>query len=476
MDHTKGELVGSTTRRATVVRLLIACALAALSLVVVAPAASAAVEEGAGHRTTPGQSWGGRDRAYDWVGSYRVGGKQVFCVSFALKAPDSGEVYRPGDELLTKWGEKLSPEVAANISYLLLRYGDTRSADEAAALAHLLHSWTAAPRSPADLDPDKPFTEIGYDIDLQYGKLPASAQQAVERLRADAEANRGPWTAAVTAPEEAQTIGTPGEWTISVTNAAGKGVPGVPVALTLADAEVDGEQTVTTGEDGTATLQVVPTGENPKVAGALSAPAERPYVQDPVTTDTQRVVSTGGEQELTAEATTQAVTPPGVVRVAKVDAATDRGIAGVPLRITAADKTSPALGQDDQPLVGEDGKPAVVTTEGEDGLVTVENLRTPQEICVIEVSPPSGYDDAFDPADPPSACGTVQPGETLVLTIENVADQVPRTIPAGEQPTTVAQSATTTSTPVGALAGMGVLAVMVSGLVGLVARRRFTRD
>ena len=115
------------TRRhlATAVRLALVALLGTLSLVVVAPAASAAVEEGIGHKTTPGQSWGGRDRAYDWLGSYVVNGEHVFCVSFALKAPDSGERYKPGDELLTKWGEPLPDDVAANISYLLLRYGDT---------------------------------------------------------------------------------------------------------------------------------------------------------------------------------------------------------------------------------------------------------------------------------------------------------------------------------------------------------------
>ncbi|ASR39687.1 hypothetical protein BAY61_26735 [Prauserella marina] len=461
-----------------------------MSLVVFAPAASADVQEGAGHRTTPGQSWGDRERAYDWVGSYVVGGKQVFCVSFALKAPDTGEVYEPGDELLTKWGTKLPEDVAANISYLLLRYGDTQDADEAAALAHLLHAWTAAPRSPADLDPAKPFDQIGYDVDLQFGKLPQGAKDAVERLRADAEANRGPWEAIVTAPEEEQTIGDEGEWTITVTNAAGEGVPDVPVTLTLTDARLAEEaeeapeedadtadsapSTVTTGADGTAVIGVVPTGENPKVGASLSAPAERPYVQDPVTTDTQRVVSTGGEQELTAEATVAARTAPGIVEIAKIDAASGEGIAGAVLRLTASDKTAPALDQEGQPLVGEDGKPAVVTTEGEDGTATIENLRTPQEVCVVEVSAPSGYDDAFDPGDPPSACGTLDEGGTLVLEVENVANQVPKTIPAGAQPSTIAQSATTSNAPVSALLGMGVLALVVSGLVGWTVRRRFT--
>lgn len=468
----------SARRPNTGIRLLTACLLGALCLVAPGFAASAQqgeVKEGVGHRTTPGQPWGGRDRAYDWMGSYRVGGEQVFCVSFALKAPGTGEVYRPGDELLTKWGEKLPEDAAAGISYLLLRYGDTQDPDEAAALAHLLHSWTAAPRSPADLDPAKPFTEIGYDVDLQFGKLPEGAKQAVRRLRADAETNAGPWTADVTAPRAEQTIGTPGRWTVTVTNAGGGGVADVPVSLTAEGGEL-AESTVTTGEDGTATFELVPKGTDPVVTATLSAPAERPYVREPVTADTQRVVSTGGERKLTAKAATSARTPPGAVRVAKVDEATGQGIAGVPLRLTSADESSPAVGQDGEPLVGQDGEPTVVTTEGEGGTVTVENLRTPQEVCLVEVSPAAGYGDAFDPADPPSACGTVEAGETLELRIANVADQVPRTIPAGNDRPVVAKGTTDSTAPVGALAGLGALALVVSGLAGWAARERLSRN
>lgn len=514
--------------------MAVAALLGTLSLVVVAPAASAAVEEGLGHKTTPGQSWGGRDRAYDWLGSYVVNDEHVFCVSFALKAPDSTERYEPGDELLTKWGEPLSEEVAANISYLLLRYGDTTDADEAAALAHLLHSWTAAPRSPADLDPAKPFTEIGYDVDAHFAKLPQAAQDAVERLRADAEANRGPWSASVAAPEEEQFLGAPSQWSVAVTNADGKGIPGVEVTLTLSDlvpaeqadedsdtaestevsesgeatkdaevsetAESDEatdtpvkstteaasgaeaaesnpvELTVVTGEDGTAHINATPTGEEPGVVAALKAPAERPYVRDPVTADTQRVVSTGGEQTLTAEAATDAAPAPGIVRVTKVDSDTGEGIAGVPLRLTGEDKTSPAVDASGEPLVDSDGEPLVVTTEGADGVVAVEGVRTPQTVCVTEVRPPNGYGDAFDPDAPPSACGELRPGETLELRIANVPDEVPRTIPAGAADTTVSQPATTSGAPASALAGLGILAVAVSALAGWVARKRVLRQ
>ncbi|WP_425563719.1 Ig-like domain-containing protein [Prauserella halophila] len=464
----------SITRRAAVaLRLLVTLALAAFSLVIVTPAASAEVQEGNGHTTTPGQPYGDQNRDSDWLGSYVVGGKQVFCVQFALKAPDSGEQYQPGDELLTKWGEEIPADTAANISYLLLRYGDTQDADEAAALAHLLHSWTAAPRTPADLDRNLPFDRIAYNVDGQFAKLPQGAKDAVERLRTDAEANRGPWTAEVTAPEQEQTIGEAGEWSVSVTNAAGKGVPGVPVTLSAEGAQVGAERAdVTTGEDGTATFQVTPEAEEPSVTATMSAPAARPYVQDPVTADTQRVVSTGGEQELTASATGAAKNAPGGVEVTKVDAESEKGIAGVPLRLTAGDEESPAEGDDGEPLVGEDGNPTVVTTEGDGGVATVDELQAPQRICVIEVSPPNGYADAFDPDDPPSACGKVKPDGTLALTISNEADQVPTVIPAGEQGQPMAQSPTTTATPTGALVGMGGLALAIAVAAGLLVRRR----
>ena len=203
--------------------VLATAALTGGSLLANPAAALAEPQEGVGHETRPGQPYGGRDRARDWLGSYIVGGKQVWCVQFALTAPDSGEEYRPGDELRTKWGTPLPDDIAANISYLLLRYGDTRSPDEAAALAHLLHSWTAAPRSQADLDPGNDFTRIAYDVDGHYAKLPAGAQQAVEALRAEAAQNRGPWQAELTAPAEEQVIGEPGEWALRVQRADGQG-------------------------------------------------------------------------------------------------------------------------------------------------------------------------------------------------------------------------------------------------------------
>ncbi|MFC7612970.1 hypothetical protein ACFQV2_04270 [Actinokineospora soli] len=155
--------------------LLGAAVVACLTTVVTAPGAAAAVQEGLGHKTTPAQPYRGNPDTYDWLGSYMVNGKQVWCVQYAHKAPDTNEQYKPGEALKTKWGTALPNDVAADISYLLLRYTRTDSRDEAAALAHLLHSWTAGPQNPGQLDPSNGYREIAYNAPFHLNKLPSGA-------------------------------------------------------------------------------------------------------------------------------------------------------------------------------------------------------------------------------------------------------------------------------------------------------------
>ncbi|WP_370968625.1 collagen binding domain-containing protein [Amycolatopsis sp. cg9] len=465
--------------------LFAATLLGTLSATAGAPAASAASQEGVGHRVG-----GEHGPSPVWLGSYVVGGQQVFCVSFRLRAPDTDEPYQPGDELLTKWGTKLPKDEAANISYLLLRYGGTKNPDEATALAHLLHSWTAAPRTPADLDPKLPADKIAYDAPGYLKAMSKDSAGAVERLRTDAETNRGPWTASVTTPKGDQHVGEAAEWTATVKNAQGKGVPDVAVKLTATGGTLGApagdtagnaspqaaakDVTLKTGADGTVQVKLTPTGERPKLVASLSAPAARPYVRVPVDTAAQRVVSTGGEQELTAQGVVE-VAKPGKVQVTKTDANTGKGVGGAVLRITGADKKSAALGADGKPLTGADGKPAVVTTDGATGGVVVENLRAPQEICVVEASPPPGYTNAYDPASPPSACGTVKPGETLALTVSNKPNEVPRAIPAGDAPVAMMRGTVETSYSGLGLAGIGLLVLVGAGLAAFAARRASRR-
>ena len=454
--------------------------LAGIAMAATAPVAAADVSNGKGYETVPAQTYRGNPDASDWIGSYLVNGQQVFCVQFAFKAPDSDEPYRPGEALRTKWGTDLAPDVAADISYLLLRYGNTSSADNASALAHLLHSWTAAPQNPGQLDPANDFRHIAYDVDAHFVKLPESARAAVQALRTEAAASRGPWTASLTAPTDPQLIGNADDWTVDVRNAAGKGVGGVPVTVTLTDATLEGAAksgTVETPHDGSPlALKVTPTGENPSVSIKLASPAEKPTVRDAHDVATQRIVSTGGEKELTANAITSARTPPGVVRVTKTDAKSGAAIAGATLRLTTVDKASPVFGQDNQPLVDQEGKPVLLTT-GADGAVSVPNLKTPQEVCLEETAAPAGYEQSFDPKAPPTACGLVRPGHTLELSLTN-APNLPKVIPAGlDDPskTAIATAGVVSVPNAGALAGIGAALLITAGLAGFLWRRRTQR-
>ena len=94
---------------------------------------------------------------------------------------------------------------------------------------------------------------------------------------------------------------------------------------------------------------------------------------------------------------------------------------------------------------------------------------------MVEVNAPPGYTNAFDPKNPPSACGEVQPGETLALKVANTPNEVPRAIPAGDQPVAMMQGTVENSASAAGIIGLGALALLGSVLVSVVARRSSRR-
>jgi hypothetical protein len=444
--------------------------------VVAAPTASADEKpsNGGAGVLTPAQPYADKDpkQTQDWLGQYLVKGKAVYCVKWEFNAPGPDTEYTPDGQLADKWGTTLDPQARAEVSYLLLRYGDTDDDNQAAAVAHLLHTYTAT----GSTDPAKGFKDVGYDAAAHLQELPSAAQDDVARIQADVKANYGPWKVTVTAPTAAQVIGTADKWTIAVNRDGGDGkaITGVPVKLKVTDGTVK-KKTVTTPADGSPlTVDVTPTGPNPSVEADVTAPTPEPLVQQPkdASANLQWTVTTGGQTPISDTGKTTATTPPGSVKVTKVDSKTNAGLAGVQLRLTGSDKTAAAVKQDGSPLNGADGKPLVVTT-GADGTATVDGLRTPQDICLVEVAAPSGYDENFDASSPPTVCGSVEPGKTLTLQLANTPNTptVPVKIPAGGSPPVLTAGTETMLNP-GALAAVGGLVLAALAGVGLILRRR----
>lgn len=432
-------------------------------------AAKSGEKTGAGH-TFDGQMGGKHDL---WLGQYLVNGKPVFCVDYALKAPGQDDPVTRGGPVTTKWGGKLPADQASDMSYLLLKYGTTKDSDVAVAVADLLHTWTAP------LIKGKSYTarnakDRAYNAAFYERQMSAAQKQTVKKLRAEAAKNRAPWKVSLTPPEQPQ-LNKAAPWKLKLVSGKGTPVSDIPVSLTAKNATIGGSHraTVTTDGDGAATTKVLPTGKNPSVTASLHSPNALPHFQLPKDNpegDVQKVVVGGGEQNLTSTIKIK----PGGVKVSKLDASTKKGIEGVSLRITGKDKKSPAVNFEGKPLLGADKKPAVVQT-GSGGTVSVPDLAAPQEICVVETAAAAGYE--FDAKKPASACGSLQPGQTLALKLTNKAKQVivPIHIPAGQSPDNAVRNAAvvTQPAPLGLFGlGAGVLAL---GAVGTVYVRRATR-
>jgi hypothetical protein len=442
-----------------------------LALVAAPGVATAASTEktGAGH-TFNGQMGGKHDL---WLGQYIVNGKPVFCVDYALKAPGQDDPVKRGGPVTTKWGGKLPAGQASDMSYLLLKYGTTKNSDIAVAVADLLHTWTA-PLIKGKSYTAKNAKDRAYNAAYYEKQMSSAQKQAVRKLRAEAAKNRAPWQVSLTPPARPQ-LNKAAPWKLKLVSGKGTPVSGIPVKLAAKSATIAGshDATVKTDENGAATAKVLPTGKNPSVTASLHSPNALPHFQlpkDDPKGQVQKVVVGGGEQNLT----TTVQIKPGAVQVSKLDASTNKGIEGVSLRITGNDKKSPAVNFQGKPLLGADKKPAVVQT-GSGGTVSVPDLAAPQEICVVETAAAAGYE--FDENKPASACGSLQPGQTLALKLTNKAKQVivPIHIPAGQSPpNAVANAAVVTRPAPLGLFGLGA-GVLVFGAVGTVFVRRAAR-
>lgn len=288
---------------------LAAAAALALALVPALPAA-AAVEEAAGEVTTPEQPYLANPNTGDWLGGYVVGDEVGYPVEFALAAPDTDEPVGGPEALLTKFDAALPDGAGPSISYLLWRYGQTTDDAEAAALAHLLHVWTASPTNPAQLDASNDFRHIAYDAPYHFARLSAPAVALVDSMATEAAALAGIWATEFIPPTEPQ-VGVPGQWTLRISTDAGDlPVPGVPVHLEAIGGAFAGDLAtldLVTDADGEVTFVLVPSADSTGVDEVHEAPASSPLARPTVDADTtdlvfraDNVVSVGSGREVSA--------------------------------------------------------------------------------------------------------------------------------------------------------------------------------
>lgn len=253
--------------------------------------AAAAVDPDVGRSTSPAQPYLGNPSSSDWLGSYLVDGDPVWGVHYALQEPDEGEPYLPPGALRTKW-DTTSPN-AAKVPYLMWRFGQSPTDDQAAALSHLLYSWYSAPQAPGQLDPANDFRHIAYDAAFHLSKLSSSVQSLVTQMTTESEQYQGPWTIELVAPANS-VVGTASTWTVQIRSALGVSVPSAPFTVSVSDGTVNGAATApfTTTADGTPLeFPVIPTGTNPSVTVELEAPTGAPESRTPVRGDALPVVA-----------------------------------------------------------------------------------------------------------------------------------------------------------------------------------------
>src|SRR6266568_2331905 len=234
-----------------------------------------------GLSVSPAQPYKNNPDTSDWFGSYLIGGKESWCVDFALAAPNQNEgLNPPTSTLMTKFGAPFDPPAAK-------------------------------------------------------AKLPASTQTEIGTMLADAQANHGPWTATMSAPAPL-TIGTATNRTVTVLGTSNKGIGGVPVSITATDATLPNgtaSQVINTPADGTPlSVAVTPTGPNPKLVANVDGPSPTPMIQVPIPVPgkapPQITVTTGGAPKIPISATGTAQNAPGNLTVTKSDANTKAAIAG----------------------------------------------------------------------------------------------------------------------------------------------------
>jgi hypothetical protein len=223
-----------------------------------------------------------------WYGDFRgaiPGVAHSYCIDLRYWYPSPDYRYREDTSggLVNKEGEAVSALHRQLIAYAISRFGQTTSADQAAAVMLYVHSLIGDAR-PGELNPS--------DVSPAVAAL-------FSRVARESEAYHGPYRveARLGGP---LTVGKPASVNVRVLSAAGNGVPGVTVSLTGGVAT----RTARTTSTGAATIPFTPPATSTRLTvRATGLPSNLPRVFVPSTPEAaangQRLV-VAATQEVTA--------------------------------------------------------------------------------------------------------------------------------------------------------------------------------
>lgn len=260
--------------------------------------------------------------AYGPPGMTVHGNWETYCADPERKGPDLAGGYT-GPTVVEHWtssvtGRQVPDAHLAYASYVVGKYGQTRSAPQAAAVDAAVYEWLAG--GTFGIDGARGKERLSYPV------VSPSARTLALSYLAEAKKLAGPYRLTVTPKVSETPAGKKATVTVAVTaQLSGATVPGVKVAL--AESGRDGENgQVTTGQDGTAAWEFTADAKGTTTvrATAKGLPATSLKILSPRDSKAQRMLLAGDTTTATADAGITVTAAPGGVTIRKKDPGGDR--------------------------------------------------------------------------------------------------------------------------------------------------------
>ncbi|MEU1821309.1 SpaA isopeptide-forming pilin-related protein [Streptomyces abikoensis] len=293
--------------------------------------------------------------AYGPPGITVWGESETYCADPERKGPQAAGGYS-GPKTVTHWtssetGQSVPDANVAYASYVIAKYGQTRSDEQAAAVDATVYEFLAGGKYAINGSRGKQR--------LAYPNVSSVSPTLAEGYVAEAKKLAGPYTLHIKPSVEKTTAGTKVSVSVEVTaSLSGAKVPGVKVELSESGSGT-ARGTVTTGQDGTASWEFTTgkAGEATVAAKASGLPGSQLKVLEPRDASAQRMLL-AGDTTTAEDAAKVTVTPAtGGVEIHKTDPGKEK-MAGAAFQLL-----DPATGK--------------VVAEGKtnaDGILAFENL------------------------------------------------------------------------------------------------------